>query len=137
VVTGTSPQAGDISLALGAADSTIGEEGYLLTLADHITISAQADAGVFYGTRSVLQMLKQGLTIQAGTARDWPDFSERALMLSMETYYSLPFLERHIKDLAYLKLTTCIFIFPTTRSFGWKAAAIPKSSRRSFTAKPK
>jgi hexosaminidase len=104
VVTGASPQAGDISLALGAADSTIGEEGYLLTIADRITINARTDAGVFYGTRSVLQMLKQGLTIQAGTARDWPDFSERGLMLCVETFYSLPFLERHIKDLAYLKL---------------------------------
>jgi hexosaminidase len=104
IVIGASPQAGDISLTLGAADSTIGEEGYLLTVADRITINAQTDAGVFYGTRSVLQMLKQGLTIQAGTARDWPAFSERALMLSMETYYSLSFLERHIKDLAYLKL---------------------------------
>jgi uncharacterized protein (TIGR03437 family) len=104
VVIGASPQAGDISLTLGAADSTIGEEGYLLTVADHIAISAQTDAGVFYGTRSVLQLLKQGLTIQAGMARDWPNFPERALMLSLETYYSLPFLERHIKDLAYLKL---------------------------------
>ncbi|MGD0046950.1 MAG: family 20 glycosylhydrolase [Bryobacteraceae bacterium] len=104
VVIGASPQPGDISLALGATDSTIGEEGYLLTVADRIAISAQTDAGVFYGTRSVLQMLKQGLTIQAGTVRDWPDFSERGLMLNMEAYYSLPFLERHIKDLAYLKL---------------------------------
>jgi len=104
VVVGASPQTGDISLSLGAADSTIGEEGYLLTVADRITISALTDAGVFYGTRSVLQMLKQGLTIQAGAARDWPDFPERGLMLCVETFYSLPFLERHIKDLAYLKL---------------------------------
>ena len=104
VVIGASAQTGDISLALGAADSTIGEEGYLLTVADHITISALTDAGVFYGTRSILQMLKQGLTIQAGTARDWPDFPERGLMLCVETFYSLSFLERHIKDLAYLKL---------------------------------
>ena len=104
VVVGTSLQTGDISLALGAADSRIGEEGYLLTVADRITIGASTDAGVFYGTRSVLQMLKQGLEIPAGTARDWPDFSERALMLDMETYYSLAFLQRHIKDLAYLKL---------------------------------
>jgi uncharacterized protein (TIGR03437 family) len=104
VVVGTSVQTGDISLALGAADPTIGEEGYLLTIAGRITIGALTDAGVFYGTRSVLQMLKQGLEIPAGTARDWPDFYERALMLDMETYYSLAFLQRHIKDLAYLKL---------------------------------
>ena len=104
VVTGASPQAGDIRLTLGAADPAIGTEGYLLTIADRITIAAQTDAGVFYGTRSVLQMLKQGLAIQAGTARDWPNFSERGLMLDLETYFPLAFLERHIKDLAYLKM---------------------------------
>ena len=135
VVTGTSPQAGDISLALGAADSTIGEEGYLLTLADHITISAQADAGVFYGTRSVLQMLKQGLTIQAGTARDWPDFSERALMLSMETYYSLPFLERHIKDLAYLKLNYLHLHLSDNQEFRLESSSHPEIVASQFYSK--
>jgi len=126
VVIGASPQTGDISLTLGAADSTIGGEGYLLTVANHITISAQADAGVFYGTRSVLQMLKQGLTIQAGTARDWPDFAERALMLCMETYYSLPFLERHIKDLAYLKLNYLHLHLSDNQEFRLESSSHPE-----------
>jgi uncharacterized protein (TIGR03437 family) len=126
VVIGTSPQPGDISLSLGAADSTIGEEGYLLTVADRIAISAQADAGAFYGTRSVLQMLKQGLAIQAGTARDWPDFSERGLMLCVETFYSLPFLERHIKDLAYLKLNYLHFHLSDNQGFMLESASHPE-----------
>jgi hexosaminidase len=126
VVVGTSLQTGDISLALGAADSTIGEEGYLLTVADRITISAVKDAGVFYGTRSVLQMLKQGLEIPAGTARDWPAFRERALMLCMETYYSLPFLQRHIKDLAYLKLNYLHLHFSDNKFFRLESSSHPE-----------
>lgn len=105
VVVGDSPQASDILLALGATDPAIGEEGYLLTFADHVTIAARTDAGVFYGTQSLLQILRQGFEVPAGTARDWPDFPERGMMVDVgRKFFSLPFLERHIKELAYLKL---------------------------------
>jgi len=106
VVTGAaSVQAGDIYLSLGAADAQIGQEGYLLTVADSVAISAQTDAGVFYGTRSLLQMLRQGFQIPGGTARDWPDYPERGMMVDTgRKFYSVEFLERHIKELAYLKL---------------------------------
>jgi hexosaminidase len=105
VVVDTVPQPGDLTLALGSNDSSIGEEGYLLTVTDRISIQGHTDAGVFYGTRSVLQMLRQGFEIHAGTARDWPDYSERALMVDVgRKFFSLAFLERHVKELAYLKL---------------------------------
>ncbi len=105
VVVDTVPQAGDITLALGSNDGSIGQEGYLLTITDHISIQGRTDAGVFYGTRSVLQMLRQGFEIHAGAARDWPDYSERALMVDVgRKFFPLAFLERHVKELAYLKL---------------------------------
>ena len=105
VVVDTVPQPGDIALALGSSDSAIGAEGYVLTVTDRISIQGQTDAGVFYGTRSVLQMLRQGFEIHAGAARDWPDYPERALMVDVgRKFYSLAFLERHVKELAYLKL---------------------------------
>jgi len=106
VITGAaSVEAGDIYLSLGAADPEIGQEGYLLTIADSVALSAQTDAGVFYGTRSMLQMLRQGFQIEAGTARDWPDYPERGMMIDTgRKFYPLEFLERHIKELAYLKL---------------------------------
>ncbi len=101
----TVPQSGDITLALGSHDPSIGDEGYFLTVTDQISIQARTDAGVFYGTRSVLQMLRQGFEIHAGAARDWPDFPERALMVDVgRKFFSLAFLERHIEELAYLKL---------------------------------
>lgn len=105
VVGAGNAKAGDIYLALGATDASLGQEGYLLTIADRISISAQTDTGVFYGTRSVLQMLRQGIEIQCGTARDWPDYPERGLMVDLgRKFFSIPFLQRHIRDLAYLKL---------------------------------
>ena len=105
VVVDTVPQPGDIALALDSSDSAIGAEGYVLTVTDHISIQGQTDAGVFYGTRSVLQMLRQGFEIHAGSARDWPDYPERALMVDVgRKFFSLAFLERHVEELAYLKL---------------------------------
>jgi hexosaminidase len=98
-------QTGDIYITLVATEPSIGQEGYVLTVGDYITVAALTDAGVFYGTRSILQVLRQGFRIQGGIAQDWPDYPERGLMLDVgRKFFSLQFLRRHIKELAYLKL---------------------------------
>jgi hexosaminidase len=71
VVAGT-PATGDIYLTLGSADTALGDEGYRLTIGASVRIESRADPGAFNGTRTVLRLLKQGSTIAAGTARDWP-----------------------------------------------------------------
>lgn len=128
IIVGTgNARAGDIYLTLGATDSALGQEGYLLTVADQISISAQAATGVFYGTRSVLQMLRQGLEIQAGTARDWPDYPERGLMVDLgRKYFSIPFLQRHIKELAYLKLNYFHFHLSDDLGFRLESSSHPE-----------
>lgn len=102
-----SGQPGDILLTLGNvefAQDTLGEQGYLLEIAEDVTIRARTDAGVFYGTRTLLQLLKQSFTIHGGVARDWPDYPQRGLMVDVgRQYFSLPWLESHVRDLAYLK----------------------------------
>lgn len=104
VVTAENPQAGDIVLRLHDTGMTPGNEGYSLDVTEFMTITAQSDHGVFYGTRTILQLLKQGYTIKGGTARDWSDYPERGLMIDMgRKYFTVPWLESHIRDLAYLK----------------------------------
>src|SRR5258708_2111996 len=69
-----------------------------------VTLSASTEDGVFYGTWTLLQLLKQGLTLKGGVARDWPDYPQRGLMIDVgRQYFSVPWLESHIRDLAYLK----------------------------------
>ncbi len=98
-------RAGDIFLSLGATDSRLGAEGYALSVTDKITISARDDRGAFYGTRTVLQLLKQGSSIPRGTARDWPLKPERGLMVDNGRKYFTPaWLRDHVKELAYLKM---------------------------------
>ncbi|MEU7529939.1 family 20 glycosylhydrolase [Saccharothrix sp. NPDC042600] len=98
-------RAGDVVLRLGSTDTALGEEGYALSVTDRVVVTARTDAGAFYGTRTVLQLLKQRTTIPRGTARDWPLKRERGLMVDNGRKYFTPqWLADHVKELAYLKL---------------------------------
>lgn len=92
--------AGDIELRSRPAKP----EEYFLDIAQKITIEG-AGGGVFNGTRTVLQLLRQSHTIPAGTAHDWPVYPERGLLLDAgRKYFSVPWLRDRIRELAYLKL---------------------------------
>ncbi|MFI6846551.1 discoidin domain-containing protein [Kitasatospora sp. NBC_00085] len=96
---------GDILLTLGASDTSLGTEGYSLNVGSSITVQAAGDAGVFYGTRTILQLLKQSPVIPGGSARDWAAYTERGMMVDLgRKYYSVAWLQNQIKDMAYLKL---------------------------------
>ncbi|MER5867927.1 family 20 glycosylhydrolase [Kitasatospora sp. NPDC002040] len=116
VLTGTAAP-GDIALTLG--DSTLPAEGYRMTVGQTITVRAGTAAGAFYGTRTVLQLLHQSSTVPAGTAADWPAKAERGLMVDQgRKFFSVGWLEQHIKELAYLKLNH--FHFHLSDTFGFR-----------------
>lgn len=103
--TTASLRAGDIFLSLGSTDTALGTEGYALSVTDRITITARDDRGAFYGTRTILQLLKQSTSIPQGTARDWALKPERGLMVDVGRKYFTPqWLKDHVKELAYLKM---------------------------------
>lgn len=105
VVTKEDPGPGDVLLELGLKDDEIGNEGYELTVGSYVDIKAHSSTGVFYGTRTLLQLLKQNSSVPAGVSRDWPRYSERGLMMDIARhYYSYDWLKKRIKDMAYLKL---------------------------------
>ncbi|GCE31060.1 hypothetical protein KDA_65440 [Dictyobacter alpinus] len=100
----TEEQPGDIVLMLSPGEISVGHEGYLLEISDTIRVSAPTEHGVFYATRTLLQLLKQHTDIPVGTARDWPTYPQRGLMVDVgRKYFSLAWLESHIRELAYLK----------------------------------
>ncbi|MDT3397490.1 beta-N-acetylhexosaminidase, partial [Streptomyces sp. B1866] len=106
VVVDQPPGPGDIALDLQAIDPQLGEEGYRLLVGDAVRISAVRPAGAFYGTRSLLQILGQGqASVPGGEARDWPRYPERGFMIDCARKYFTPgWLERHVRELAFLKL---------------------------------
>lgn len=124
VVQLASPASGDIFLTLGDTDPA---EGYSLTVTGSVRIQASTAAGVFYGTRSVLQLLRQSPSIAAGTARDFPSKPERGLMVDQgRKFFTVDWLRKHIKELAYLKLNTFHFHLSDTLGFRLESTTHPE-----------
>lgn len=72
VVTGTEAdiEKGDFYLTLNTEDEGLGDEGYLMTVGDSVKIEAKKAVGAYWGTVSVLQILKQTKNhIAKGVAR--------------------------------------------------------------------
>lgn len=103
-----SPGAGDIYLAIDDSLASLGKEGYILDTDDYVTLKSATAAGVFYGTRSVLQILKQDEgndQIPKGTARDYPKYEIRGVMLDVaRKFYTIDFLRDYVKLLSWYKM---------------------------------
>ena len=96
---------GDVRLGLGARDAALGVEGYRMRIAGAVRIAANRRAGAFYGTRTLLQLLRQDAAVPRGRTRDWPRYPERGLMVDVGRKYFTPeWLRSHIRELAWLKL---------------------------------
>ncbi len=108
VITSISSRPGDFFLSLRNSDPVIGNEGYLFKVGDSVVITANTSTGVFYGTRTALQILLQDPTrthIAEGTARDYPMYRERGFMLDVgRKFFSLRFLEDYVKFMAWYKM---------------------------------
>ena len=132
VVKTSSPAAGDIFLTLNCSDSTIGMEGYLMTVDNYTAIIANADAGAFYGTRTLLQILKQDpahANIPNGSIKDFPKYKERGFMLDVARKYFTPqYLENYIRQMAWLKLNDFHLHFTDDQGFRLKSDSYPNLS---------
>ena len=118
VVVSTRPHAGDIALGLAPCDSdareVIGGEGYTLRIDAVAWLRANTAQGVFYASRSLLQMLSMdgaatGRHRRAprGSALDFPRYRERAVLFDVGRKFApLPFLEAYIRFMGWYKLNT-------------------------------
>jgi hexosaminidase len=112
------PRAGDVVLELGSRDRRLGREGYRLESGDVLRVEARRAAGVFYGTRTLLQLLRGRRTVPAGLARDWPRYPERGLMIDAgRRLYPPGWIRREIRELAYLKLNRLHLHFSDNEGF--------------------
>ena len=97
------PKAKDIYLSLKKADEQLGEEGYVLTINHQVKLEAPTPKGVFWGTRTLLQMLyRQEMQLAKGVANDWPEFPSRGFMLDVgRKFFTLDYLKQQIKVLSF------------------------------------
>jgi hexosaminidase len=103
----SNPGTGNFYLTLRTRDSSIGDEGYLFNVGDSVTIDARTINGVFYGTRTVLQILSAAtdhVSIPKGYARDYPAYKERGFMLDLgRKFVPLNILEDYVRLMSWYK----------------------------------
>ena len=105
-VTTGKPSRQDIYLYLAKPDKALGEEGYELDIRSYVSLGASAPKGVFWGTRTLLQMLyNQSEGLQKGKAADFPAYAHRGFMLDTgRKFFSMDFLKSYVKILSLYKM---------------------------------
>ncbi|MCJ8013651.1 discoidin domain-containing protein [Paenibacillus sp. KQZ6P-2] len=103
------PSTGDLYLSLDASQNYLGVEGYVLNVDDYVSITAPAEKGVLWGTRSVLQILKQDAghnQLPKGISHDYPKYETRGLMIDVaRKFYTIDFLREYVKMMSWYKMT--------------------------------
>ena len=99
------PSKGDICFTL--ANEGLGAEGYSIDIDKQVTIKASTVLGMFWGTRTILQLMEQSDTqsIPVGLIKDYPLSQKRGFMLDCgRKFFPLQYLEDCIKVMSYYKM---------------------------------
>ena len=100
-----SDEAGDIHFSL-SGDESLEEEGYRISIVDNISIEGLTPEAMFWGTRSILQILVQNETaISKGVIRDYPKYAKRGFMVDCaRKFVSYEFLQDYVKICSFYKM---------------------------------
>ena len=104
---GSAPAAGAIALTIDPARTSLGDEGYQLTVtATGAQITAATRAGLLWGARSLEQGLRGGSgTIPAGSITDIPRYPDRGVTLcACGTHITPDWIIRQIDRMSDLKM---------------------------------
>lgn len=105
VITGSQTRRDDIVLRIGAVDGSKHPEAYSIVTHGPVTITSRSATGIFWGTRTLIQALRTSL--HAGTITDWPQLSERALLLDIgRKYFSPAWIKTLIREMSFVKMNT-------------------------------
>lgn len=98
---------GDLHLDL-KKDKQLGKEGYEIRIHEHIELTAPTTTGLYWGTRTLLQIAEQrpdNPTLPKGVIRDCPDYAMRGFMIDCgRKFIPLHYLQDLVKMMAYYKM---------------------------------
>ncbi|TMM36728.1 MAG: beta-N-acetylhexosaminidase [Actinobacteria bacterium] len=121
---------GTIALSLSGAPSSVGTQGYQLTVTGtNVTVQANAAAGLFAGVQTLLQLLPPAIqsptvasgpwTAPGGTVVDYPRFGHRGAMLDVARhFFTVSQVERYIDEIAHYKVN--YFHLHLSDDQGWR-----------------
>lgn len=82
------------------------DEGYIIDIkSNKIEVVAPNHKGVFWATRTLLQMFENGgMKLPVGKIEDYPDYPNRGFMLDTgRKFFTMDYLEKYVKLLSYYK----------------------------------
>lgn len=104
----TTTEKSAFTFSLSGADPLLGEEGYTITIQEAITVSACTPKGIYWATRTLLQMLKHSNdrhTLPCGSIRDYPRYPVRGFLLDAgRRPISLSMLKEITRNMAWYKM---------------------------------
>ncbi|MFI6205727.1 glycoside hydrolase family 20 protein [Streptomyces sp. NPDC051041] len=120
-------RAGDVRLALNRGGGA-GPESYTMTVrGGRVDISGPADAGVFYGTRTLKQAVRGGGAAPEGVVRDEPAKPRRGLMLDIaRKHFTAGWIEDRIRELGDLKFNELGLHFSDDQGFRIESDSHPE-----------
>ncbi|MBC2901421.1 family 20 glycosylhydrolase [Streptomyces cupreus] len=119
--------AGDVRLSLND-DEGADPESYSLTVrGGRVNISGAADAGVFYGTRTLKQAVHGGGTAPEGVVRDDPAKKVRGFMLDIaRKHFTADWIEDRVRELGDLKFNQLGLHFSDDQAFRIESSSHPE-----------
>ena len=147
-VSGRAAMPGGIYLTLKSADTNLGPEGYMLSVApDAIMIRAATTAGLFYGVQTLLQLLPPEIfatnqvsqvawQIPCVQIEDWPRFAWRGFMLDVSRhFFNKSEVKTFLDAMALHKMN--VFHWHLTDDHGWRIQInkYPRLTQESFLVK--
>ncbi|WP_079189137.1 beta-N-acetylhexosaminidase [Streptomyces kebangsaanensis] len=127
-------RAGDVRLALGGSGNP---ESYTMTVRDgRVTIKGPADAGVFYGTRTLKQEVHGGGTAPEGVVNDMPAKPRRGFMLDIARKpFTAGWIEDRVRELGDLKFNELGLHFSDDQGFRIQSDTHPEIVSRDHLTK--
>ncbi|MDD4193313.1 MAG: beta-N-acetylhexosaminidase, partial [Mangrovibacterium sp.] len=113
-VVSAKPGERSIILTRKGTSVTVKPQGYQLrTRGNELVISAKDEAGLFYGTRTFLQLIQKtssGFQVAGMQITDWPDIAKRAVHYDTKHHQDKrSYVESFIKDLAHYKINQLVW----------------------------
>ncbi|MFE2358695.1 glycoside hydrolase family 20 protein [Streptomyces parvulus] len=120
-------RAGDVLLDV-QADKGANPESYTMTVRDgRVTVTGPAEAGVYYGTRTLKQAVDDGGTAPEGVVKDAPAKPKRGFSLDIaRKHYDADWIKDRIRELGDLKFNELGLHFSDDQAFRIESDSHPE-----------
>ncbi|WP_228566025.1 glycoside hydrolase family 20 protein [Nocardia sp. SYP-A9097] len=102
-------------------------ESYRIDIGATVTATARTAEGAIHATQTLLQWFSRTGALPTGTVTDWPDYSERGLLLDLgRKYLTVDWIEQRIREMAYYRMNLIQLHFSDRYGFRLESRSHPE-----------